>query len=115
MKQFLIIIYQAGEGCDYTIGCGLSVSTYEAASAEEAFNKWADDHDMDDSGMAEYYINGEGALESVQIYEIGSEDNEHLWRQFVKMREQQIRDAKNQAKKDAELAEYERLRAKFEK
>ena len=29
MPEYTVILRQAGEGCDYTIGCGVSVSEYD--------------------------------------------------------------------------------------
>ena len=37
--KFLICLKQSGEGCDYTIGCGMNFEIIEASSLENAKEK----------------------------------------------------------------------------
>ncbi len=36
MAKFLVLMRQSGEGCDYTIGCGIKWKFLEAGTVEEA-------------------------------------------------------------------------------
>ena len=118
MKRFLVLAYQ-GNGCDYTIGCGIAFKFFNAETPEEAFNKWADSRDLnlpDEPEIGKYYLpGGEGELQWIKVLEVGPDDNEHLWEEFVGKKFQQIEDAKAAAKEAAERAEFERLQAKFKK
>ena len=94
----------------------MDYETYEADSAEEAFTKWADAHELnnpDEPGCVTYYSpTGEGYLQKVMVFQLG-ETNEHLWPEFMERRLGEITDAKGAAKEAKERAEFERLQKKF--
>lgn len=89
MKKFLAVFKQAGEGCDYTIGCGIAVHEIEAENREKAFEKA-----MKGMGWWDYYVHpgsyderdlwpDEEKMKSVAIYEI-KDENHTMFSQFVK-------------------------------
>lgn len=114
MKTYLIIIKQSGEGCDFTIGCGLNIYNFKANTPEEAFTKWAESLSLtSDPYTFEEYDTGTYALDSVKIVEIANESN--LWDKFKIERRKEIQDQRNAEKTNKELEEYLRLKRKFEK
>lgn len=120
MKKFLILVSQAGEGCDYSIGCGLNWSFYEAPTAQEAFDKWCVDSELNDPRepyMFQYHApGGEGEYAEVQVLELATGDaHEHFWPKFVQKRLTEIVAAEAQEKQQKDLEEYERLKAKLGK
>jgi len=117
MKRFMVIMRQDGEGCDYSIGCGIKYKIYEASSAEEAFMVWVDDHDLNlphEPSLFKYYgdTDGEGYLKKVMVFELG-DTNEHLWPEFIARRKAEIAVKQLSEKEAKERAEYEKLKQKF--
>jgi len=78
MTEFVCILKQKGEGCDYTIGCGTVAYSFEAADYDAAFEKvkldfgWDDieDEDYTAADVEDRFITGENALESFVIYKV---------------------------------------------
>ncbi len=141
MKHFIIEVY-AGEGCDYTIGCGLRVEPAEANSIEELEDELKkylimdpyyyespeydeddeddeDDDEVDTSNSAvifdgEFFTGGADKFESVTIHEVVETSSLKLPALKEQKRvKQKERDEKYKLKK--ELKEYQKLKAKFEK
>jgi hypothetical protein len=63
MSKFAIIMKQVGEGCDYTIDCGISVELLEAdnradavVEAERVLRKWNDEgnEELDSHELVEF-------------------------------------------------------------
>ena len=105
MKNYKVYLKQAGEGCDYTIGCGQIVITIEAENIKDATIQLKEI-------IADEYNSMETKLEKVEIYEIsqvGKFDINHFYEQLERMEEL----ANNSSKEEAEKLEYERLKAKF--
>jgi len=116
MKTYMVLMCQ-GNGCDYTIGCGMACDTYEANSPEEAFQKWTDSRDMnlpEEECYKYYFPGGEGELQWVQVLELG-ETNEHLWPDYIEKKTQKAKKENLAAEKANELAEFERLKKKLGK
>jgi hypothetical protein len=105
MKTYKAYLQQEGEGCDYTIGCGLRVIDITANSMEEAKHKLAET-------IATEYSYDEGMLYAAELYEV-----EQVFSMDVKAIYQKVvddRNAEKQREKDAkEKAEFERLKSKF--
>lgn len=114
--RYLIIQEQANEGCDYSIGCGISISTIEADSPEEAFNKMVEGTDWDrEEGCWKYNApGGEGELADIWVVP-APELNDHLWPKHIEKMNKFWSDKAQDEKEAAELAEYERLKAKLGK
>lgn len=104
MKTYKAYLNQ-GQGCDYTIGCGLRVIDITANSMEDAKQKLAET-------IAEEYSYDEGRLEKAELYEV-----EQVFVMDLKAIYQKVADDRNaekQREKDAkEKAEFERLKSKF--
>ena len=58
--KYGIVIKQADDGCDYTIGCGLCFEVFEAADDGDAFDK-ARERLLDDSDPPTPAAEGEAA------------------------------------------------------
>lgn len=74
MPNYVCIMHQKGQGCDYTIGCGTKVKTLEAPNLTEARSAvikllYMDEY-FDGSANPDYYLDGEQALKSWILYEV---------------------------------------------
>ena len=133
MKYYLVRV-QKGEGCDYTIGCGLDVTLLSAKNKEEAIQKviglpsdwketfsedWEDEiYDTGYLGDAE--PNRYQQIESVSLLEVNEEIDMMpiLKAKLAEVRGhfQAIQDQKDlEAKEARDLVEFERLQKKFKK
>ena len=107
MATFLAIWRQDG-GCDYTIGCGIEAVTLEASDLEGARHKVLVQL-VDDNYYGDEVID---SIKSVTIYEVSSS---------IRLEPKEwnpLRDAAKKTAKEAEtarreLAELERLKAKY--
>lgn len=109
--MFYAHVKQAGEGCDYTIGCGHKVVRLEAKTLMEAEREIMANDEEGGYGSA-HYLTGDARLESVIILEVTKVYNVPLnaYRDNLQRHEE----AKAAAKKDAEdFATFERLQKKF--
>lgn len=101
MDTYLVIFEQAGEGCDYTIGCGTLVIEVKALSMMTAmiaaFDKWGWRPDYDN-------WDGEQAMESVKIYKV-SEMNETLFEEH----RTRVQDIQRKSKETDDLAMKRKL------
>lgn len=93
----------SGEGCDYTIGCNHAIRFVNADSIKGAVKEISDRLLSEDS----WY--NPSSLAKVTIYEIGEETSLNLV-QINKLR----REVAEKQDKRAEVALYERLKAKYE-
>jgi len=121
MAEFIYIMKQAGEGCDYTIGCGTVAFSIEAPDYEAAFQKIKEDWGWDEyeSGdytseeITNYLLNGERSLESFVIYEV-KDKKESMYDTYVS----DLIDRQSGLKEANETAErrkqYESLKKEFE-
>lgn len=116
--KYLVIAKQRGEGCDYSIGCGISVDDVEADSADAAAVQWLaengdapgnapnpNDRIRDDPMLFD--------LAWLRVVPAG----EPLMFDLEPLRQQRRDEAKAMAeakKAAADRAEYDRLRAKYE-
>ena len=114
--RYLIIKQQAGYGCDYSIGCGTSIDSIEANSVEGAFDKMVKGEDWDcEDGCWKYNApGGEHELASIWIIP-APELNDHLWPKHIEKMNKFWSDKSKAEKEAAELAEFERLKAKLGK
>lgn len=109
MKQYIAIWKQDGEGCDYTIGCGVRIddlgSHEDMAAATNAVVK-----DL----SYDYHLapRAEGRLKSVTIHEVVATHNVDL-EAIRKVEEQRRAEALKTATEAKERAELDRLRRKF--
>lgn len=116
MAKWLGVMIQAGEGCDYTIGCGYRVVEVEADSEKDARVKlskalYLDSYIDRDSGEdPSYYIDGEGALESVKIYKVAKEID---LMPLLEKAQERFNKAEEDEEKNKRREEYEKLRKEF--
>ena len=106
--RFLVCKKQKGEGCDYTIGCGMVYEIIEAVDSEAAIEKivWPYGHDEISA------LEGEFALEEILLVGpavIKTVDVEGIAALIKKQRqlERALRE------KEDELTEYRRLEEKY--
>lgn len=139
-KKYYCLREQSGQGCDYTIGCGIAIDTIYANSLEEAQKKiidlpdtWKEDlvkwieeengdvdgcyHDtICDTGLSYVMSNDYGpTMDSVTLIEV-TEEIDMISILRVKLAEAEaFKDSLNQkANEEAERAAYEKLKKKFE-
>ncbi|MCK5609448.1 hypothetical protein KAR91_46675 [Candidatus Pacearchaeota archaeon] len=108
--KFLVCKKQDGDGCDYTIGCGMRYDFVEAVSIEQCIAKVAYPDGFEEGCSfcyEEQEINEAWIIpfQDVQKIDIEMIKNDY----YNKIRKQHI-DTKN----NEERKEYERLKAKFE-
>ena len=106
--KFLVCEKQYGEGCDYTIGCGMKFDFIEADSIQDAIEKT-----IYPDGRDEYCsLEGEQALEKILVIPaeyVTAVDVESLSKEI---KEQRAHEAA-EAQKAKELVELKRLQEKY--
>ncbi len=130
-KQFLLVLEQEGNGCDYTIGCGISIQTIWADSKEGAIaeinslpENWQaeidEDGDCNDilcDTLADNISNdSERKCSSITLYEISSSTN--MIPEIKKMVDEvnlYEKNVQDKIKEKSELEQYKKLKKKFEK
>lgn len=103
--KYKAYLKQAGEGCDYTIGCAQTVINIEATNMDEAKQKLT-------AIIIEEYSYDEGILDSAELYECNEVfampvDDIYAKKEQLEQLEQQ------RQQEEAERREYERLKHKF--
>jgi hypothetical protein len=104
--------YYAGQGgCDYTIGCNKKLielpNVQTMAQAVEMVVNDNDDHALSRDRIKEY-------VSEIQVFEVA--DSRKLDVRALKQQwKQEEQEAENQQKHEAELQEFERLKAKLNK
>jgi len=137
MKKFIYIRRQ-NNGCDYTIGCGISAKVIMAESKDEAIKKiinvddtWKEDliQNFEDGCLEDFfydYVAGSGLIDlhddndfkiaSAVLYEVSDEIN---MIPVLSSSLKELTDFKDnlleEAKEKEERAQYEKLKKKFEK
>jgi len=118
--RYIVIKTQEGEGCDYTIGCGMNYDFVDASNPAEAFQKIVEDESwhLDDEYVCKNLANidncnFESVLESLMIIP-APEINEHFYSALVEAAKIKYVELSTKNKEAKERAEYEKLKAKFE-
>ena len=106
--RFLVCKKQKGEGCDYTIGCGMVYEFVDALNEDDAVDKivWPNGHDElsaleGEFALDEILLVGPAIIKTVEIDEIAA---------LIK---KQRRLESELRKKEEELADYIRLKEKY--
>ena len=106
--KYLVCKKQEGEGCDYTIGCGMRFDFIEADSIQDATEKA-----VFPSGRDEYSaLEGDFALEIIFIVPAEYVSMVDVARMKNEIKEIRKREAEK-TQKEKELAELKRLQAKY--
>lgn len=106
--KFLVCKKQHGEGCDYTIGCGMNFNFIEAKSAEDAVEKIIYPYGHDEASSLE----GESALKEIFIVQadyVISIDVNKVAQEVANQRKQQALGLQ----KRKEITEFKKLKAKY--
>lgn len=111
--KFIVIMKQNGEGCDYTIGCGMTYCEVEASSYEDAKDKVLyEDIDEDDGYSGALDDGSEQQLKEMLIVKV---DDVHVAdlqsEKDVYMFAREAAKLKKAAEK--EMAKLAELRAKY--
>ena len=111
--KFLVCQKQPGEGCDYTIGCGMRYDIVEADSKEEVI-----ENIIFPEGRDEYCaLEDDNAIDELLVINITNSEivtEVDLWElkgEVIEEREKEKRDSERQS----DEAEFERLRKKLGK
>lgn len=139
MSKTFLYIRRQDKGCDYTIGCGISVSYIKADSKEEAIKKiidlpdnWKEEleewikegddiedcyHDtIADSGLGYIMSDEYNSINSATLIEIVDEiDMMPILEEKFAEAEAFKKGLMNKANEDAELKQYEKLKKKLGK
>jgi hypothetical protein len=119
MKTFLVIVEQAGEGCDYSIGCGKTVSEYSGESLEEVRKNVLNEYLYGEEGEINEWNSpkGERALSTITIVEAAGPrvvlDMPAIFEIAMEKAKKTKAEKAAAAREKAEKAEYERLKKKF--
>jgi hypothetical protein len=117
--KFICVMKQSGEGCDYTIGCGMNFITVDAVDAEEAavkINKvwFMSDYENGNADPAYHCVGGEQELITWRLFEVAQEYNLlpilHRWKTDFDEKEATAENIKREAE---ERRKYEELKRKF--
>jgi hypothetical protein len=102
--KYVAYLKQDGEGCDYTIGCGLEMVKLKSDNLESAESELID--------MIRESYTGDTSLESAKIYEVSNEKSVDLRSVYKKISDEK-ESIKRKKLEDSEKNEYERLVKKF--
>lgn len=108
MPKWGVVLYQDG-GCDYTIGCGVSVVSLGTKTKEEAI-KEARSIIVGTPGGYEDGYHGESVLSDAVLITLEGDLPLSDWYDEYDEAKESLEEAKEN---DAERAEFERLKAKF--
>ena len=118
MAKYIAIRVQNGEGCDYTIGCGINYVEVEADSFEEAFEKlkvqcYLDDYEDECylEGL-ENLRHGEMSLKSFTIYEVAAERDD-IYETWLDNLIAKAEGAEQASETEARRKQYEELQKEF--
>ncbi len=110
MARFIAIHRQNG-GCDYTIGCGISVAVIEADTIEAAhqqiIDNYADCENMGDESAK--------SVRSVELHQLAAGDRIIKNHEWMTVRNERQQAADRARLEEKERAEYERLQSKYGK
>ena len=120
MAKYLVVFEQAGEGCDYTIGCGTHVDIIHASNMDAAFREA-----MEDIGWYDYLEHPEdyeedpwgyeNHMESVKVYRVDTDDGGLKFKEFQRDVKERIANYNDLEQRKADQAEFERLAKKLGK
>ena len=121
MAKFIAIRVQNGEGCDYTIGCGMNYSEVEADNFDDAWEKlkakaYLDDYELDGEccmDTVDNLRNGEYSLKSFVIYQVAAERDD-MYDNWLDNLEDRARIADEDAAKEERRKQFESLKQEFE-
>ena len=106
--KFLVCEKQEGKGCDYTIGCGMRFGFIEADSIRDAIEQTI----FPDRNDEYCTLEGEYALEKMLIIPAEYVISIDIAGMSKKIKQQKVHEAA-EVQKEKELAEFNRLQAKY--
>ncbi len=113
--MYKAILVQDGEGCDYTIGCGISIIDLHALSSDEAYKELKreviGEWDEKDGRFYGEYMD-EQRLESATLIKVIETIQPDISAWYAEA-EKIVENHKNSANVNAEKAELERLKKKY--
>ena len=104
--KYVAYLTQKGEGCDYTIGCGILLIPIDATNMDEAKDK------LSEIILEEYFDDTE--LKKAEIFEINQYFDMPV-KEIYKKKEEFERLKKEKDKDEKERKLYDELKKKFEK
>jgi L-fucose isomerase-like protein len=107
MKSYIAVLKEWGEGCDYTIGCGVETIRFGAENMEEAIDY------IRNYEVIEYY--GSDRIESCDIIEIADEvDFAAIYNKEESAREEEELKEQEALERESQRKQYESLKEEFE-
>lgn len=110
MPSKYLLVRRQSSGCDYTIGCGISITELQAKSLEDAKEEAVEEIGGYWKGTWDYSISSAEILVVEQRIDLASTLN-----QAAKRREAEKQELAKKETEEAERAEFERLKNKFSK
>lgn len=107
--RYIAILHQAGEGCDYTIGCGLNVIELQSSNQMDAINELTRMIEGDEDNGS---YTGERQLENVDLYEISREIEFNVEDVYNELN-QHVEEERISDEETREKEEYQRLHQKY--
>ncbi len=121
MATYLAVMKQNGEGCDYTIGCGINVKViHNVGSFMEAMSKLAETEEWQNAlDHPDNYsfnpLDGEMTPDNVTLYHIAGDDSGRTF-EALKTRLAKVFEGEKVREEQAkDNAEFERLKKKLGK
>jgi len=105
MKTYKAHLCQAGEGCDYTIGCGHALIWLKASNLGEAIIELSKE-------IKERYSSLESKIETAVIFEVTNEVEINVKDYYDQLQKERDEDDRLYREK-REREEFERLKQKF--
>ncbi|MFW6225939.1 MAG: hypothetical protein ACOC3V_03185 [bacterium] len=105
MKKYISFIRQEGEGCDYTIGCGINLIKLKSTNMDDATQEMKEI-------IKEQYNYSEAYLEKCTIYEVTDSFKLNTKDVYSELKKEKEYEKKKQ-EEEKERKEYERLMKKF--
>lgn len=117
--MFIAYVRQVGEGCDYTIGCAQALWRLKASTRDEAidelkqmvYGEWLPEYGEYEGGC--WDERGEGDLSKVELFEVISSEQMPIELWYAEGQEQ-IERGKIEVERQEEIAEYNRLKTKYD-
>ena len=116
MRYLVVLEQPRGSGCGHTIGCGKLIDDVEADTPEEALRIAIEENWFGCDPVEDYDKDPfrDLAIASSRVYEVKLVDDGKLFEEYHRRIVERLKQREEAEAEDAERAEYERLKEKFD-